>query len=33
MLYLRAYELGYVSQFLNALPRQTAYEIVAGQRA
>ncbi|HIY84370.1 MAG TPA: ATP-binding cassette domain-containing protein [Candidatus Rubneribacter avistercoris] len=28
MLYLRAYELGYVSQFLNALPRQTAYEIV-----
>ena len=28
MLYLRAYELGYVSQFLNALPRQTAYDIV-----
>ncbi len=28
MLYLRAYELGYVSQFLSALPRQTAYEIV-----
>lgn len=28
MLYLRTYELGYVSQFLNALPRQTAYEIV-----
>lgn len=28
MLYLRTYELGYVSQFLNALPRQTAYDIV-----
>lgn len=28
MLYLRAYELGYVSQFLNALPRQTAHDIV-----
>lgn len=28
MLYLRAEELGYVSQFLNALPRQTAYDIV-----
>ncbi|MEI3231803.1 MAG: alpha-D-ribose 1-methylphosphonate 5-triphosphate diphosphatase [Gordonibacter pamelaeae] len=28
MLYLRAYELGYVSQFLNALPRQTARDIV-----
>lgn len=28
MLYLRSYELGYVSQFLNALPRQTAYDIV-----
>ena len=28
MLYLRAYELGYVSQFLSALPRQTAHEIV-----
>ena len=28
MLYLRAYELGYVSQFLSALPRQSAYDIV-----
>mgnify|MGYP002605313339 CR=1 FL=1 len=28
MLYLRAFELGYVSQFLNALPRQTARDIV-----
>lgn len=28
MLYLRTHELGYVSQFLNALPRQTAYDIV-----
>lgn len=28
MLYLRSNELGYVSQFLNALPRQTAYDIV-----
>ena len=28
MLYLRSYELGYVSQFLNALPRQTARDIV-----
>ncbi len=28
MLYLRANELGYVSQFLNVLPRQSAYEIV-----
>ncbi len=28
MLYLRSYELGYVSQFLNALPRQTAHGIV-----
>lgn len=28
MLYLRDHELGYVSQFLNVLPRQTAYEIV-----
>lgn len=28
MLYVRACELGYVSQFLSALPRQTAYEIV-----
>lgn len=28
MLYLRSYELGYVSQFLSALPRQTAYDIV-----
>ncbi|MEF9877213.1 MAG: ATP-binding cassette domain-containing protein [Gordonibacter sp.] len=28
ILYLRSYELGYVSQFLNALPRQTAYGIV-----
>ncbi len=28
MLYLRKYELGYVSQFLNTLPRQSAYDIV-----
>lgn len=28
MLYLRSSELGYVSQFLNVLPRQSAYEIV-----
>lgn len=28
MLYLRSYELGYVSQFLDVLPRQTAYDIV-----
>ncbi len=28
MLYLRKYEMGYVSQFLNALPRQSAYDIV-----
>ncbi len=28
MLYVRAYEMGYVSQFLDALPRQTAYDIV-----
>lgn len=28
MLHLRTNELGYVSQFLNALPRQTAYDIV-----
>ena len=28
MIYLRKYEMGYVSQFLNALPRQTAYDIV-----
>lgn len=28
MLYLRANEMGYVSQFLNVLPRQTAYDIV-----
>lgn len=28
MLLLRRDELGYVSQFLNALPRQTAYDIV-----
>ena len=28
MLYLRTCELGYVSQFLSALPRQTAYDIV-----
>lgn len=28
MLYIRRYEMGYVSQFLNALPRQTAYDIV-----
>ena len=28
MIHIRAYEMGYVSQFLNALPRQTAYDIV-----
>lgn len=28
MLHLRTSEMGYVSQFLNALPRQTAYDIV-----
>ncbi len=28
VLYLRAYELGYVSQFLSALPRQSAFDIV-----
>lgn len=28
MLYLRARELGYVSQFLSALPRQSAFDIV-----
>ncbi|MGI6105455.1 MAG: phosphonate C-P lyase system protein PhnL [Raoultibacter sp.] len=28
MIYLRKYEIGYVTQFLNALPRRSAYEIV-----
>lgn len=28
MIYLRSAELGYVSQFLNVLPRQSAYDIV-----
>jgi alpha-D-ribose 1-methylphosphonate 5-triphosphate synthase subunit PhnL len=28
MIYLRRYEIGYVSQFLNAMPRTTAREIV-----
>lgn len=28
MIHIRKYEMGYVSQFLNALPRQTAYDIV-----
>lgn len=28
MLYLRAHEMGYVSQFLNVLPRQSAFDIV-----
>lgn len=28
MLYLRSYEIGYVSQFLSVLPRQSAYDIV-----
>ncbi|SHI41689.1 alpha-D-ribose 1-methylphosphonate 5-triphosphate synthase subunit PhnL [Dethiosulfatibacter aminovorans DSM 17477] len=28
MIYLRKYEIGYVSQFLNAMPRTTAREIV-----
>ncbi|WP_165173702.1 MULTISPECIES: phosphonate C-P lyase system protein PhnL [unclassified Adlercreutzia] len=28
VVYLRRYELGYVSQFLSALPRQTAFDIV-----
>lgn len=28
MIYLRTAELGYVSQFLNVLPRQSAYDIV-----
>ncbi len=33
MIHIRAYEMGYVSQFLNALPRQTAYDIVLQKRA
>lgn len=28
MIHIRSYEMGYVSQFLNALPRQSAYDIV-----
>jgi len=28
VIYLRTYEIGYVSQFLNVLPRRTAYDIV-----
>lgn len=28
MIHIRTYEMGYVSQFLNALPRQSAYDIV-----
>lgn len=28
MIHIRSYEMGYVSQFLNVLPRQTAYDIV-----
>lgn len=28
MIYLRTHEIGYVSQFLNVLPRQSAYDIV-----
>lgn len=28
MIHIRAYEMGYVSQFLNVLPRQSAYDIV-----
>ncbi len=33
VIYLRSYEIGYVSQFLDAVPRTTAYEIVRSSAA